>query len=247
MKVLFDKLIIGQDFPLLNKGEIHLWRVALHPPEVILTAAHAALSDFERNRLEFFEFEQVKRSYTVSQGILRILLAHYLSLPVESIELGRHAKGKPFCKNDEGLFFNMSNSGGLCVFAFSRDTELGIDLECLRPLPDLDELIAKNFSTGEQAYIRKPGENALWRFFFFWTIKESYLKAIGEGMRIEPQKLEFSIQQNRIRLLEVHGFTDYHDWNFEEIPFSAAYVRTLTYQGNGIRFSDFEIVGGRDA
>lgn len=242
MEVLFDKLIIGQDFPFLGKGEIHLWRVSLDPSEALLQAAKEALSDYELGRLDFFEFGKVRKSYTVSQGILRMLVANYLSLPLEEVELGRRAKGKPFCKNDESLFFNMSNSGGLCVYAFSRDHELGIDLEQLRPLEDLDELIRKNFSASEQGYIRRKKEDELRRFFFFWTIKESYLKAIGEGMRIEPQNLEFSIQQDRIRLLEVNGYTDYTDWVFEEIPFSPDYVRTLTYLGEHIRMTDFEIV-----
>ncbi len=242
MEVLFDKLIIGQDFPFLKKNEIHLWRVSLQPSSVMLETAKQALSEFERNRLDFFEFEQVRRSYTVSQGFLRILIANYLSIEVDEVELGRRSKGKPYCKNDESLFFNMSNSGGLCVYAFSRDNEVGIDLEKIRPLPDLDEMIEKNFIAREQAYIRKTREDELRRFFFFWTIKESYLKAIGEGMRIEPQNLEFSIQNGKIRLLGVNGYTDYDDWVFEEVAFSPEYVRTLAYIGDNVDIADFEIV-----
>ncbi len=242
MEVLFDKLIIGQDFPFLKKNEIHLWRVSLQPSSVMLETAKQALSEFERNRLDFFEFEQVRRSYTVSQGFLRILIANYLSIEVDEVELGRRSKGKPYCKNDESLFFNMSNSGGLCVYAFSRDNEVGIDLEKIRPLPDLDEMIEKNFIAREQAYIRKTREDELRRFFFFWTIKESYLKAIGEGMRIEPQNLEFSIQNGKIRLLGVNGYTDYDDWVFEEVAFSPEYVRTLAYMGDNVDIADFEIV-----
>ena len=242
MEVLFDNLFIGQDFPVLRKKEIHLWRVSLNPSDTILESAKQALSDHERNRLEFFEFEKVQRNYTVSQGVLRKLIAGYLSIAVEEVELGRRSKGKPYCKNDESLFFNISNSGGLCVFAFSRDNEVGIDLEKIRPLTDLEEMIEKNFTAGEQKYIRKHKDEELRRFFFYWTIKESYLKAIGEGMRIEPQNLEFSIQNKKIRLLGVNGYMDYDDWVFEEVPFSPNYVRTLTYIGEGIEFTDFEII-----
>ena len=208
----------------------------------MLDFAGSALSEFERDRLAFFAFENVKRNYTVTQGILRLLLANYLEIRVHEVEMGRRDKGKPFCKNDETLYFNVSNSGEFCVFAFSRENEVGIDLEQIRPMSDLDELINKNFTLNEQVFIRKSGEDTLRRFFFFWTIKESYLKAIGEGMRIEPHKLEFSIQQNRIQLMEVNGFTDYDNWIFKEIPFSSEYVRTLTYMGGSVEFADFELV-----
>ncbi|MDX2360188.1 MAG: 4'-phosphopantetheinyl transferase superfamily protein [Crocinitomicaceae bacterium] len=242
MEILFDTLIIGQDFPVLKKNDIHLWRVSLDPSEEILKGAKSALSDFELSRLDFFEFERVQRNYTMSQGVLRILIANYLSIDIKEVELGRRSKGKPFCKNDESLFFNISNSGGLCVFAFSRDNEVGLDLEKIRPLNDLEEMINKNFSNQEQSYIRRTKDETLRRFYFYWTIKESYLKAIGEGMRIEPQNLEFSIQNDRIRLLGVNGYTDYDDWVFEETPFSPEYVRTLTYIGEGIDITNFAII-----
>lgn len=242
MEVLFDNLFIGQDFPFLGENEIHLWRVSLDPSEQILSASKEALSDFELGRLDFFEFEQVRRNYTVSQGILRILISKYLSIDVKDVELGRRSKGKPFCKNDESLYFNISNSGGLCVFAFSRENEVGIDLEKVRPLDDLDEMIEKNFSNEEQRYIRRDKENKLRRFYYFWTIKESYLKAIGEGMRIEPQNLEFSIQKDRARLLSVNGISEMDNWITKEVSFSEEYIRTLTYMNESTAFVDFAII-----
>ena len=95
--------------------------------------------------------------------------------------------------NDRALFFNSSNSGGLCVFAFSRDGEVGIDIEKKRQVSNLEDLISRNFTSSEIQFIKKDPEDVLDRFFRFWTIKEGYLKAIGEGMRLTPENLEFRI------------------------------------------------------
>ena len=230
------------EFPVLKSGEIHLWRVSLTPDKGLLKQCELALSSRELGRMEFFDFEKVKQNYLVSQGVLRILLGNYLSVKPNEIQLDRHAKGKPFCVNDKGLFFNISNSGGYCVFAFTRIGELGIDLEEVRPLADLEEMIAKNFSFEEKLYIRQKKEEELRRFFFMWTVKEAYLKAIGVGMRIEPQQLDFRVRKNEVRLISVNGMEDFDDWILREVPMGEDYVRTLAYVGLNAIFYDFEVI-----
>ncbi|MCG8576191.1 MAG: 4'-phosphopantetheinyl transferase superfamily protein [Flavobacteriales bacterium] len=233
---------LNESFSELTAKEIHLWRVSLNPSQEVLLSCQNALSTAEKGRVEFFSFDQVKQNYLVSQGVLRVLLGKYLGINPQEVELGRHSKGKPFCKQDPNLYFNISNSGGKCVYAFSRKGEIGIDLEKIRPLSDLDEMIEKNFSAQEQSYIQKKSAEKLRRFFLFWTIKESYLKAIGEGMRIEPQNLEFTVQNQQIKLIGIKGYTDFEDWNFKEVPFDKTYIRTLTYLGDSVEFQDFEII-----
>ncbi len=242
-----DKFKLGglewqSDFPDLYKGEMHLWKVALDPGKALLKGCEEALSGQEKGRMEFFNFEKVKQNYLVSQGVLRLLLGRYLEINANEIQLGRHAKGKPFCTQDQGLFFNISNSGGYCVFAFSRDGEVGIDLEEVRPLTDLEQMINKNFSFEEKLYIKQKKEEELRRFFLLWTIKESYLKAIGEGMRIEPQKLDFRISGTDIKLVSVNGMGDFDDWIFREVPWTDNYVRTLTFQGSDTQMRDFDLI-----
>lgn len=229
-------------FPVIRENEVHLWRVSLTPSKAVLEACEKALSSREMARIEFFDFDRVKQNYLVSQGALRLILGRYLELEAQEIQLGRHAKGKPFSLNDEGLYFNISNSGNYCVLAFTRNGEVGIDLEEVRPLADLDEMITKNFSFDERLYIRQKKEEELRRFFFMWTVKEAYLKAVGIGMRIEPQQLDFRVRKNEVTLLSVNGMQDYEDWMFQEIPMGNDYVRTLAYGGKDVRFHDFEMI-----
>ena len=135
----------------------------------------------------------------------------------------------------------MSNSGDYVVFAFTREGEVGIDLEDIRELDDLEELIEKNLTLSERDLLKKDPQNRLQNFFRFWTFKESYLKAIGEGMRIEPHRLEFSIERDKVKYVGMNGFDDQEDWMFDELPFDN-YIRTLTHKVDKPVLRDFEIV-----
>lgn len=230
------------NFPSLEKNELHVWSVSLDSPEEFIENCKSVLSEGERNRIEWFTFPQVQNNYIISQGVLRSILAGYLNIEPSQVQLSKHPKGKPFATNDTSLFFNLSNSGKKTVFAFSRNAEVGIDLEMIRTLPDLEELIQKNFTKKETDYITKNPEEKLKRFFLFWTIKESYLKAIGEGMRLTPDNLEFSIESDTIKFLGVKGFDDPTDWLFKRFDLDNDYIGTLVYQGNSIIMRNLSVI-----
>ncbi len=218
-----------EEFPLLSPGELHVWNVSTNITPARLVEYKNTLSKKELTKVHLFDFEQARDSWVVSQGALRMLLSGYLGIPPKLVKTGRRRKGKPYSIDDPGLYFNMSNSGKFVTIAFSRDSELGIDIEQIRPLPDLDEMIIRNFTSREIRFINgKSGERTT-RFFRFWTIKESYLKAIGEGMRLSPDNLEFAIEKDRIRQLAVNGIFEQENWNFREFSTSPDYVGTLTY------------------
>jgi len=227
---------IGQDhvnaenFPILLQGELHVWQVSANIGSDPFAEYKTILTEAELAKVPFFKFRQVRDSYILSQSAIRILLSGYLSIPPGLVKLGRRRKGKPYSIDDPGLYFNMSNSGEFVVIAFSRDSEIGIDIEQIRPLHDLDEMINRNFTRSEIKYINSRPEERINRFFRFWTIKESFLKAIGEGMRLRPDNLEFAIEKNCIRQLSIEGVFDQDDWNFKEISKLPDYIGTITYR-----------------
>jgi len=222
----------GENFPLLTSDEIHIWQVStiVSPDEIV--EYKNVLSENELAKVTFFEFKQVQNSFVISQGALRMLLSGYLEIPAKSVKLGRRSKGKPYSIDNPTLFFNMSHSGKLVVIAFSLKGELGIDVEQIRPLPDLDDMIARNFTPREIKFINAQPDEKINRFFRFWTIKESYLKAIGEGMRLSPDNLEFAIENDQIRQVSIKGFFDQEDWKFKEFSSSTDYVGTISYNQN---------------
>lgn len=227
---------------LLQKNEIHLWGISLNSTDSFLETCKAALTDAERNRISYFSFKQVQNSYVISQGGLRLLLSSYLQIAPQHIQIKKHNKGKPYTADDTTLCFNISNSGKYCVYAFSRAGEVGIDIEEIRSLPDIDELIDKNFTEKEKIYIAK---NKNERFFKFWTIKEAYLKAIGEGMRLTPDSLEFAVENGNYKLEAVKGIFEQEDWLFQDIKPMDNIVGTVTYKGRQTKISEMRFLSNQ--
>ena len=147
--------------PPLVKGEVYLWSISLEPDGQLTEQCKSFLSEKEKQRISYFKFKKTQSNFIISQGILRYLLSRYLNKAPHTIQIERHNKGKPFVPDAPSLYFNISNSGNICVYAFSADGEIGIDLEQIRELPDLDELIQKNFTMKEISLITQNPENKL--------------------------------------------------------------------------------------
>jgi len=188
---LKDVILQGQPdraiFPQLLKGEVHLWTASLVPSTETIERLRSVLSPEEKKRASFYKYESKQHGYIITQAVLRVLISAYLNIEPADVILVASKKGKPFLINEPSLFFNISNSHEICVYAFSRDAEVGIDIEKIRELPDIDQLIEKNLTSREKSYFLKNPDHKLSLFFQFWTFKESYLKAIGEGMRLTPR------------------------------------------------------------
>ena len=241
-KSLKDVIIQDQpfamNFPGLMKGEIHLWTASLTASPEKIEELRLLLSPEEQLRASYFKFESKQHDYIMSQAVLRVLIATYLDIPPGDVIMQARKKGKPFLVNDPSLFFNISNSHKIGVYAFSRDDEVGVDIEKIRELPDLDELIDKNMTSREKAIILKDPGKKLSLFFQFWTFKEAYLKAIGEGMRLTPDNLEFSLSEGKIGLRSVKFGYDASDWQFQDFTRSGPYTGTLSHKGRGTVIRD---------
>lgn len=121
--------------------------------------------------------------------------------------------GKPYV--DPPVFFNLSHSGKYVLCAFSKD-EVGIDIEEVRPIETND--FASIFSEQEKKHLRTTS-TPLKDFFRFWTIKESVIKAIGNGLSI-PLPLINALEGGVISVENA-------SWYFEEIPIFKNYCCSI--------------------
>jgi 4'-phosphopantetheinyl transferase len=98
----------------------------------------------------------------------------------EDAHISYGKNGKPYLTNHPKIHFNVSHSGSFIVCAVA-DVELGIDVERIR---DYNFHIAERyFSKSELAdLLALEGDARRDYFFTLWTIKESYLKALGRGL-----------------------------------------------------------------
>lgn len=169
----------------LNSGVVDVWAFDGESDVADLSQLDATLSDDERARASRFRLERDRRRFIRVRGALRTLLGTYLAvLPAElTFEYGAHGKPALAGGYQGALKFNVSHSQGLALMAVSRDVEVGIDVEGIRPMPDAAEIAARFFSPLEAAELQAvPAVSRTEAFFACWTRKEAYLKAVGRGL-----------------------------------------------------------------
>lgn len=172
--------------PILREGDIHVWRASLEAPETAVREGWAQLSSDETERARRFHFERDQRRFVIGRALLRRLLERYTGNDARNLEFSYSDRGKPsLVQHGEArpLFFSLSHSHELVLYGFRREDPLGIDVEYLRSMRDIDALATRFFSEGEARLVRSAkGSRKQECFFTIWTVKEAYVKATGEGL-----------------------------------------------------------------
>ena len=170
----------------LAGDDVHVWSAWLGRTDNGYSAGLETLSEDERARAARFHFEGDRKNFVARRSLLRAILGHYLNLEPSQVSLAYEERGKPRLAQPDSpapLYFNCSHSRTLALFAVGRVAPLGVDVEQLRPMPEMAEIGATFCSPAENALLRAaPPERKLEVFFGIWTRKEAYLKATGEGI-----------------------------------------------------------------
>lgn len=116
-------------------------------------------------------------------------------------------KGKPYVSSHPDVHFNVSHSGDLVACAISG-SDVGIDVEHTRRVNY--RIAERYFTKSEQEDLFNLNEPAREDYFFkLWTIKESYLKAIGTGLTRSLGSFSVIRQQERF-ILSGAGTEQFH-------------------------------------
>jgi len=229
-------------FPLsdlvLSSSEVHVWHASLKQPDVCVRQLAQTLSYNERIRAKHFHFERDRRRFIVRHGALRMILGHYLSIKPHQVQFRSSSHGKPYLARELGnceLRFNLAHSHELALFAFTCGREIGVDLEYIRPMPDMEQVAARFFSARENAVLRAiPDSQKLEAFFNCWTRKEAYIKATGEGLARPLDQFEVSLSPGKpAQLLSVEGASEEAaNWSLEALGPAPGYVAAVAVQGH---------------
>jgi 4'-phosphopantetheinyl transferase len=219
----------------LGSREVQVWGVWLSGSDASLAYYRSMLSPEELQRAERFRFEHLRHSYTRSRGSLRLLLAHYLGLPPNEIQLICRPKGKPILRDSSQIDFNASHSGQMALYAFTVGCELGIDVEQIRRLDDAESIAARFFSTAEASELLSlTPEQRGPAFFRCWTRKEAYVKAVGDGLAISLNRFQVTllpgIPARFVQLASDMGTAA--DWTLDHLELAPGYLGALAYRDN---------------
>jgi len=222
----------------LREEEVHVWSARLDLPRETIQRLERLLNSEEAARASRFHFVRDRDAFTVARGVLRTLLGRYLGERPEKIRFACGPYGKPTLAPEwpTELCFNLSHSESLALFAFARSTEVGIDVERLRPQPDLDEIANRFFSKEEVSALRRLPANAREKAFFScWTAKEAYIKGIGEGLSMPLDRFAVSLDPPegpiRLRVLDLGAAAP--AWGLYRFEPHPGYVAALAVEGDG--------------
>lgn len=176
---------------------VHVWRIGLEASEGALGELAGRLDATEQSRAARFVFPGDRRRYMVAHAALRDILAGYLGEPPAGLRFQTDRRGKPYLigTQDPPLRFNLAHSGEIALVACAWGEEVGVDVEAIRPMPDLAAIAGRFFAPGEQqALLALPPEEQTLGFFNCWTRKEAFIKAVGEGLGYPLDQFETTLR-----------------------------------------------------
>lgn len=155
----------------------------------------SALPKVVQEKVAAFRFPNDKQRSLIGDLMVRHYYATKFNVSIQEIDFEYNEHDKPFLKNDPSAFFNISHSGVYVVAAFS-DKPVGVDVEIMKK--DRRNIAKRYFTSLEIEDMNKAGsEEAQIKYFYqLWTLKESYMKAIGDGLTMSLSSFSFAKNAN---------------------------------------------------
>ena len=235
----------GLDMDLIS-GEVHLY--FSFPGQIsdtgLLNRYESLLSDDERSQMARFYFARHRHQYLVTRALIRTCLSAYYPVDPAEWRFSKNSYGKPgisYPISTLPIRFNISHADGLIMCGIVRDHDIGVDVEDLQrsTRANLDSL-SSYFSLEEiKALGELPLEQQKQRFFDYWTLKESYIKARGAGLSIPLHKFSFQFLANTLNSFSIHQDLkdDAKNWQFWRLPMTERYLVAVAINSANSNFS----------
>lgn len=203
---------------------LDLWYVNLDLPADTLSCFRHWLSDDELARAERFHSNLHRARFIVGRATLRRVLADRLGCSPSAVRFSYGTNDKPVLEDGrENIEFNIAHSGADAVIALAGGAAIGVDIELLRPIADVESLARLAFSDIERRELELAPDPVL-AFLNGWTRKEAYVKALGLGLTVPLTEITVSLS-NRPALLSA-GLPDQSvsNWRLLNVPHPRAVV-----------------------
>jgi 4'-phosphopantetheinyl transferase len=252
--------------------QIQIWRVPLSQPQNVVCRLEGILSPGERERAARFHFDRDRRRYTISQGALRTILSDYLQQSPDQLCFQRGRFGKPYlaglskhagedeagrpnvgnasvAANPPELQFNLSHCEDLALVAVSDQRLVGVDVEKVRDVGQLDSIVDRYFSQGEKHFLAStsPRERPL-TLLTFWSRREAAAKALGlnlaaalSAVKVPVYPTGGSVPLPELADLETDAGDKRPAWFIRDLELDQGHVGALCSEGPQIPvvFRDF--------
>ncbi|MES2936649.1 MAG: 4'-phosphopantetheinyl transferase superfamily protein [Pseudomonadota bacterium] len=218
----------------LSTDEVHVWLAfedRIREP-ALLAQYHTLMAPEEAAQQRRFVFERDRHRYLVTRALVRTVLSRYAPVAPRDWTFTENKYGKPTAANEPAramaLSFNVTHTEGLVALGVTRKAALGVDAENTgtrqAPIDVADHFFAPDETS---ALARIGAERQHDRFFQYWTLKESYIKARGMGLSIPLDKFAFLFRTEELLELTVHPeladvASRWHFWQYRPPGFLLA-------------------------
>ncbi|KAK0242513.1 hypothetical protein EDD85DRAFT_292752 [Armillaria nabsnona] len=198
---------------------MQVWAVYYDPTLFSEDLYHAGISVVDPESAtrirKFFRREDACRTL-IGRLLPRMMLRDCGVLP-QAMTFGATEARKPYITSpylDPPVAFNVSHDNGLVAMVFGPGTAnppsftIGIDVMKIR-IPGREsfrsfvETVGDQLTALERRCLLSPEvsqDEALRRFFWIWTVKEAYTKALGLGLGFDFSRVEFDVTSDIIRV-----------------------------------------------
>ncbi len=152
------------------------------------------VSPKKRSKVENFIYKEDKCRSLIGEILVRKIICQKLELSNDQIVFKTNSYGKPYLVGYPDFHFNISHAGDWVVCAVDKK-QVGVDIEKIKPI---DYKIAKRFFS-KQEYQDLMRKESLDYFYKLWTLKESYIKAMGKGLSIPLDLFTIKVDKGEIK------------------------------------------------
>lgn len=159
-------------------------------------------------------------SHLLGENLLAFALKHEKKINYKDQYLTWNKWGKPSLQKYPGVHYNISHSYNCVACVISDKYAVGIDVERIRIF---SPYVARKVCTPDELQRIYSNPNPDREFFRHWTLKESYIKAIGIGLSYSMKNISFQINSDG----EIHS--DLSDCSFQLIEDEYGFITAVCY------------------
>jgi len=247
----------------LPAERVELWRIPLQRYREPVARLEALLSPEEKRRAKRFHFDTDRSRYTVTRGALRIILSQYLDVNPHDLRFQTGRFGKPHLVSPHAasrkgptevstgllsenrasfrpeLHFNLSHCEDLAVVAVSKKRLVGVDVEKVRNIGDLNRVVYRYFSQEEKHFLQSVSNSEYTAALLtLWSRREAAAKAFGlnlsaalSTMKIPPYSRGGGADLLNFAHLETDTGIKRPVWSIRDVELDNGHVGALCAEG----------------
>lgn len=202
------------------------------PTHSELMTVLSSIQPEEKERIAKFVFMKDAICSLIGRLLMRKFICETSGTPWEEISISRDTNGKPyFVSAGLPVSFNVSHHGRYVVLAGEEGLyPVGVDVMEMnykggKSTAEFFRFMNRNFDPQEWLIINEPkaDRDKLQRFFRYWCLKESYVKAVGTGITVDLRSIVFKLNTKELRLGSIVSDTllfvsgvEQKQWLFQE-------------------------------